>query len=137
MLATQSSRMLRPRGFSLLELTLVLVILGIMMAGAALYLTGFAERAKIKTTKTRMETIKQAIETYRLTSNANPPDLQTLVTAKILDPSKPITDSWDRQLNYSPSGTSDRPYELWSQGPSEEVETDDIDVWTMNLQPGE
>ena len=44
-------------GFSLIELTAVLVIIGLLMAGAAIAVPGYLARARARVTKTSMTTI--------------------------------------------------------------------------------
>ncbi len=127
----------RPRAarhaFSLLELTLVLVILGLLMAGAALSLGGFGSRAKARITRNNLTVIKQAIDAYHLEKSQYPVTLQVLLSGKYLDSTKSITDGWEQDVIYAVPGLAGQPYDLFSIGedgrtPSE----DDIDVWTMN-----
>lgn len=119
------------RGFSLLELTLVLVILGVLMAVAAVNVLGQGDKAKITATKATLATIKNAVEQYYLETSAYPPDLQTLVRAKILVEGK-LNDGWNRALVYEVLATPDapRPFVLFSRGPDGQApSTDDIDSW--------
>jgi general secretion pathway protein G len=123
------------RGFSLLELTLVLVILGVLMAVAAVNVLGQGEKAKITATRATLATIKNAITQYHLEQSAYPPDLNTLVTAHILEAGK-LADAWKRPLVYDPQGPSpDHPFILFSKGPDGlSPSADDIDAWE-NLNP--
>ena len=54
------------RGFSLLEVTLVLVIIGLLIGGAAVAFGPALLRAQERTTKNDMATIKRAIQEYQL-----------------------------------------------------------------------
>lgn len=121
------------RGFSLLELMLVLAIIGILMSVVAINVLGAGDKAKIKASKASMDTIKQALTTYNLNHSAYPPTLETLRTVKELDPSKPLKDGWNRDFFYNlTSNNKDRPFTLFSAGPDGNTGTeDDIDVWTM------
>lgn len=124
------------RGFSLLELMLVLVILGVLSAVVAVSVVGQAGKAKRRATITSMETIKGALTTYQLDYNAFPPTLLTLTQIKGgLDPSKPIKDGWDRDFYYTVPGTDpSQPYTFISMGDDGAAGTaDDINVWTMHL----
>jgi general secretion pathway protein G len=121
------------RGFSLLELMLVLAIMGILMAVVAINVMGSGTKAKITATKATLSTVKNALSSYHLEYSAFPPSLQLLITTKYLE-NKPIQDGWKNDLIYDPNGPSaDQPFVLGSSGPDKIVGTeDDINVWTMD-----
>ncbi len=121
------------RGFSLLELTLVLVIIGILIAAAGVAIGSAGERAKVKVTRSSLATIKQQLTAYNLEYSSYPPSLSTLITAKFLEDKK-LKDAWARDFIYDSRGRSrEQPFILISAGndgtPGNE---DDIDVWTMD-----
>jgi general secretion pathway protein G len=122
-------------GFSLIELMLVLAIIGVLMAVAAVSLTGMGARAKIKATRASLQTIQTALGNYQLEYSSYPPALAFLTTVKppFLDDTKKLKDGWDADFFYSPNGVSrERPYSLGSYGEDKQPGTeDDIDVWTM------
>jgi len=124
------------RGFSLLELMLVLAIIGVLMAVAAVNVLGTGTRAKIRATKASLATIQSALNSYSLEYSSFPPVLGMLTTVKpsFLDDSKKLKDSWEMDFYYDPQGTSkERPYRLGSYGDDKLPGTeDDIDIWTMN-----
>ncbi len=119
-------------GFSLIELTLVLAIMGVLIAVASFNLLGQGEKAKARATSTTMATIRTALDQYNLDHSAFPPDLKTLQNAKLLDANKPLVDGWNRELVYDPRGRSkEQPYILGSNGADGAAGTeDDISVWT-------
>lgn len=123
-------------GFSLIELTAVLVIIGILMAGAALAVPGFLKRARTKVTKTSMVTIKTAINTYSADNAGNAPEsLQSLIPS-YLDPGADL-DAWERAFYYRAPGQAQM-FDLISAGPDGEFQTsDDINVWTMDVTNAE
>lgn len=133
------ARHLRP-GFSLLELTLVLVILGILMGVAAVSVLGQTEKAKITATKATLAVIKNAITQYHAEHSAFPPDINTLVTTRVIEPGK-TNDAWKRPLFYDPVGPDAmRPFVLYSKGPDGlSPSPDDVDsfdgVPTQPTQP--
>lgn len=126
----KKSRSVR-RGFSLIELTLVLAIMGVLIAVASFNLLGQGEKAKARATQTSMATIRTALDQYNLDHSAFPPDLATLQTMKLMDANKPLQDGWNRPLVYDPRGRSkEQPYILGSNGPDGLAGTeDDISVW--------
>jgi len=123
------------RGFSLLELTLVLVILGVLMAVAAINATGRGEQAKVVATKASLSVIKTGIQEYHLANSVYPADLQALVAAKILDAGK-MADGWNRSFVYDSVGPNPgQPFVLYSRGSDNQSSTaDDISAWE-NLTP--
>lgn len=122
----------RNRGFSLLELSLVIAIMGILMAVAAWNLMGGANDAKVQATKASMRTIQTALETYQVNNNAFPPSLNAIIPSKLKSGSE--LDAWDNPFYYQPVGKPGaRPEEgftLISMGPDGQAGTeDDIDIW--------
>ncbi|GMV27193.1 MAG: hypothetical protein AMXMBFR58_32240 [Phycisphaerae bacterium] len=127
----RTARSVRP-GFSLLELSLVLALLGVLMAVAAYNIMGAGERGKIKATRVTLTTIKNILQTYQVDHSTFPPDLQTLITTKYLEDKK-IKDGFEQPLYYAVPGRDGRLYELLSAGPDSKFQTpDDIDVWMID-----
>ncbi|GJQ29094.1 MAG: type II secretion system protein GspG [Phycisphaerae bacterium] len=123
-------------GFSLLELTLVIAIMGILIAVTTIAIGARGDAAKAKASMASLRTISTSLKEYHLTHNAYPPDLRTLITAKYIEDGG-LRDGWNSDFVYDPRGTSpDRPFILASCGPDKVLgNEDDIDVWTMNLKP--
>lgn len=120
-------------GFSLLELTLVIAIMGVLMAIAAYNLLGGADDAKKQATIQSMQVIKNAMNTYNARNNAYPPNIQTLIQANILEAGADL-DGWKRPFYFSPVGKPDAPigqrFTLISMGSDGLSGTeDDIDIW--------
>ncbi|MDX2130867.1 MAG: type II secretion system protein GspG [Planctomycetota bacterium] len=124
-------------GFSLLELTLVIAIMGVLIAVAAVSLAGAGERSKRRATEMTLTTVKNQIESYHLNYSAYPPDLRTLVTAKFLEDGK-LRDGWDKPLVYDPRPAGAHKYVLGSAGENGQLgDEDDVDVWRINQEsPG-
>ncbi len=124
-------------GFSLIELTAVLVILGILMAGAAVAIPAQIERARIKTTKTSMRTVQTQIESYRAENAGDAPaSLAALIPSFMKEGSE--LDAFKEPFYYLPTPGSTRAYELRSGGPDKEMGTeDDINLWTMDVTTGD
>lgn len=122
------------RAFSLLEISLVVVLIGLMTAGAAVALLGRAQSTKIRITKTTLNTLSGQIESYMAEGDGSPPpDLQVLVNKDFIK-STMLTDTWKQPFYFNPQGSSARPYALMSYGPDRQAGTqDDIDFWTMDL----
>jgi len=128
---TRPARFTRP-AFSLLELMLVLVIIGLLSTVAAVALLPQAQAAKVKITKSSMATIKGQLTNYQIQHSRLPETLYDLVPTFLEEGT--LRDGWKQEFYYkvTPGGT--RQYELMSFGPDLEPGTDDdISVWTMDF----
>ncbi|MBL4590561.1 MAG: prepilin-type N-terminal cleavage/methylation domain-containing protein [Phycisphaerales bacterium] len=123
-------------GFSLIELTAVLVILGILMAGAAVAVPKQVKKARVKSTKTSMQVIKTQINTFMVENAGDAPTSLAQLIPDFMEPGSD-EDSFERKYYYTatPGTGLAHPYELKSSGADKEFGTiDDIDVWTMKLK---
>jgi general secretion pathway protein G len=120
------------RGFTLLEMMLVVVIMGVLIGVAAVNILGRGKAAKIGATKASMSTTASMIKNYNLEQGVYPATLDNLVP-KYME--KIPLDAWKRPLVYiaSPSGggaTGTHPFTLYSTGESGETGgADVIDYW--------
>ena len=71
----------RPRrgGFSVLELTIAIAILGVMMAVAGFAFVPMILGARVKATEATMKTVDSSIKNYFAAKGTFPPNLQSLV----------------------------------------------------------
>jgi len=120
-------------GFSLLEITLVVLIIGVLMGIATVAFAPRLLQAKGQATEATMVQIKQALETYRGQHNQYPSNLSAL-TPDLLE--GPLVDGWDNPFWYAVPGQGGRPYDLISAGDDGDHGTmeDNIDVWSMDQQ---
>lgn len=120
-------------GFSMLELVAVLVILGLLMAGAAVAVPKQIAKARIRITKTSMTTIKTSINTYMVDHNGDAPTyISDLIPGFIEEGSE--LDAWDRAFYYNPTPGAAHAFDLISAGADHEFQTDDdINLWTMKV----
>ena len=120
-------------GFSLIEMVVVLLIIGMLVSAVAYNVLGQSEDAKIKVTQRNLVMVKGALETYFVTKNALPTNLQTLVTTGTLSDNS-FKDEWKRDLQFSVQSTNPtRPFLLWSLGKDGVPGTeDDLDAWLIN-----
>jgi general secretion pathway protein G len=120
----------RARGFTLLEMIVVLVIIGLIMGLVGPRLFGQAEKAKAQTAQTQIKMLGGALQTMRLDIGRLPTEeegLEMLVSkpadSKIarrwsgpyLEEGLP-TDPWGNDYRYAPAPSGDKPYTLYSLG---------------------
>lgn len=120
------------RGFSLLELTLVILIIGVLMGVAAVAFGPALLRGKTTATKASMTTLKRAITEYQGVNNQYPSTLDVLAPSFV---EEVPADGWDNPFYYAAPGQAGRAFDLISAGEDGAYGTpDDIDVWNMDQQ---
>lgn len=119
------------RGFTLLEMMLVVMIMGLLIGVAAWSIGGQSKKARTATTVASMKQVESMLKAYHLDYGAYPPTLQTLVPKYT---EKLPQDSWKRPLVYAPNAVgSAKPFILYSTGESgEQGNQDNIDIWTAD-----
>lgn len=117
-------------GFTLLEMIVVLVIIGLIMGLVGPRLFGQADKAKVQTAETQVRMIKGALETMRLDIGRFPseqeglgmlvdkpadPRLATRWSGPYLDDGVPA-DPWGNPYQYAPKASGKQPITLYSTG---------------------
>ncbi|MCG7199727.1 type II secretion system major pseudopilin GspG [Marinobacter pelagius] len=136
----------RQRGFTLIEIMVVMVILGLLVAIVAPNIMGRSDQAKVTIAETQLKNIQSALDLYRL-DNSHYPSTQQGLEALVSRPSgspepknwnpdgylKSVPeDPWGNQFQYVSPGT-EGPYDLYSYGADGQEGGDgdaaDISVW--------
>ncbi|MFT5424439.1 MAG: general secretion pathway protein G [Phycisphaerales bacterium] len=120
------------RAFSLLELTLVLLIIGLLSAVAAVSFAGAGERARVKTTKATMNQFKQQLRIFATEKTSYPASLSELVPDFIEadNSGNAPVDAWKRPYYYQLTPGAAHEFDLISAGKDGEFETaDDVNLW--------
>ena len=124
-------RRIARRGFTLIEIMLVLVIIAAVAGIAVFNLAGASDAAFKRTASAQINALKGQLDFYKLQMRTYPPTLDALYEAPSdvdqaqwtrisREPIKP--DPWNRPLEYKVTGDS---YELRSLGPDGQSGTDD------------
>lgn len=117
-------------GFTLIEIMVVMVILGLLVAVVAPNILGRGEEARIGVAKTQLRNVSNALDLYKL-DNFNYPSTEQGLEALVTEPSgSPAAknwnkdgylpsipqDPWGNEFQYVSPG-SEGPYDLYSFGP--------------------
>ena len=131
----------RSAGFSLAELMVVIVILGLLATLAVQNVPAILRRAFGGTVKANITTISQAVDNYIVLNNGRHPNsLEDLVTPDdngetILRGSKVPADPWGNEFMYEPPMAGTRGYRVFTYGkdgvPGGKGEDLDIDNWMI------
>jgi general secretion pathway protein G len=119
----QSSKMSNSRGFTLIEIMVVVVILGILGSMIVPNIIGRPDEARATAARADIEAIGNALELYRL-DNGNYPSTDQGLEALITEPSGyPEPRRWnaDGYLKKMPVDPWDEPYQYFSENRSFEI----------------
>ncbi|MCK6455332.1 MAG: type II secretion system major pseudopilin GspG [Phycisphaerae bacterium] len=142
----RSARRTGRRGFTLLEILLVVGLLALLAAFAIPALSSSGEKAKVKIAEAAVKsngTISQSIDLYKFECGKYPEELKYLFEKPtddevgkkwagpyIKDPDG-LKDPWGRDYQYAAPGShNEQGYDLWSMGPDGvDGNEDDIRNW--------
>ena len=112
----------RQAGFSLIELLIVIVIMGLLMSLVAPAMFSKVDSTKIKTARAQMQMMETALDTYRLDMGDYPAKLEDLIRSDKVGwdgpymPKKVPLDPWGNAYSYEASGTDKQLFLLLSLG---------------------
>lgn len=131
---------LRQAGFTLIELMLVVIIIGALVAMVMPRLTGRGEQARVSAARADIQSnIATALKLYEL-DNGNFPMTQEGLEALLSKPAsagrwngpylekRPI-DPWGREYKYKSPGEHRADYDLYSLGKDGTESSDDVKNW--------
>ncbi len=111
------------RGFSLIELMVVVTLMAVLVGIGTVYVMGRLAEGKISTARTQAFEIAKALDLYKLQTGAYPSTsegLEVLVNPARGEPlmERLPQDPWQRPYNYANPGTHNpRSVDVWSDGP--------------------
>ncbi len=110
------------RGFTLIELMVVLAIIGVLAALIVPNVLGRADDARITAARTDVGNLMQALKLYKL-DNQRFPSTEQGLKALILKPTtEPVPGNWKPYLDKLPSDPWGRPYQYLNPGIKGEVD---------------
>lgn len=126
-------------GFTLIEILLVVVIIGILAALAAPRLGGRVKEARINSARADVQSIGTALRLYELDNGDYPSSLQGLISkpggsnnwrGPYLEKSAMPKDPWGNDYVYNyPGQHNSHSYDLKSNGPDGVASADDVNNW--------
>jgi general secretion pathway protein G len=135
----------KQRGFTLIELMIVLVILGLIMGIVGPQAMKYLGKGKTQSTKVQIENLSAALDMYRLEVGNYPTSadgLKALVTqpsnargwnGPYLKKGDVPKDAWNNDYQYKRPGSNNHPYDLGSFGADGaaggEGENADLSLW--------
>ncbi len=139
----------RQSGFTLLEIMVVVVIIGLLTAMIAPQILGEADKAKVVRVKADITALENALERYKLDNHVYPSTEQGLDALVRKPDSDPVPrnykdggyiarlpkDPWDNPYQYANPGENGHKYDVYSFGVDGQAggEGDAADIGNWNL----
>ncbi|MEE9570370.1 MAG: type II secretion system major pseudopilin GspG [Gammaproteobacteria bacterium] len=121
MSSARSTVGLPQRGFTLIEVMVVVVIIGLLAAFVVPNLIGNVDRAAVTRAKGDIRIIETALSLYRL-DNYRYPSTEEGLQALVINPGEAAAQNWKPYLNSVPSDPWNNPYQYLYPGQQREFD---------------
>jgi general secretion pathway protein G len=127
---TQTIKHLNMQGFTLIELMVVMVIIGLLAAAVAPKIFGRVDKARQQDAQAQIELLGQALDLYRLEKHKYPTTDEGLEAIRPYLKKDLPKDPWGNNYDYQSPGREGRSYDLISYGAdkTEGGEENDTDI---------
>lgn len=112
----------KQRGFTLIELMVVLAIIGVLAALIVPNVLGRADDARITAARTDVGNLMQALKLYKLDNQRFPTGEQGLSALTLKPTTEPVPGNWKPYLDKLPNDPWGRPYQYMNPGIKGEVD---------------
>lgn len=116
------ARALRQAGFTLIELMVVLVIIGVLAALIVPNVLDRADDARVTAARTDVGNLMQALKLYKLDNQRYPTGEQGLEALVAKPSAGPIPANWKNYLEKLPNDPWGRPYQYANPGVKSEID---------------
>ena len=120
--ARRAARHALGRGFTLIELMVVLVIIGVLAALIVPNVLDRTDDARMTAARTDVNNLMQALKLYRLDNQRYPSNEQGLAALVARPSAAPAPPNWRRSLDKLPNDPWGRPYQYLNPGVHGEVD---------------
>ena len=119
-----SLRRVRRHSFTLIEIMIVVMIIGMLAALVGPNIVGNLDKSRVKSTKAQLLSVKNAVQQYYMDMSTYPTRLDELITnpgnekwdGPYLEAKNIPKDGWGNEFQYSVPGQDNMPFDIISYG---------------------